>query len=137
MTLPRTVADVLAEHVVFEVESIDRMYLNAYVPGRDLRALTAQLRGPPDDAVTAGQMTYDLLRLRLHGLIQRLPHTHRYHVTDTGLPTAIFLARVHDRFLPTGLANSIDPASSGPLRAATTRYVAALDTLARRTALAA
>ena len=33
MTLPRTVADVLAERVVFEVESIDRMYLNAYVPG--------------------------------------------------------------------------------------------------------
>src|SRR3954452_13826531 len=33
MTLPRTVADVLAEHVTFEVESIDRMYLNAYVPG--------------------------------------------------------------------------------------------------------
>src|ERR687884_700072 len=33
MTLPRSVADVLAEHVVFQVESIDRMYLNAYVPG--------------------------------------------------------------------------------------------------------
>ena len=33
MTLPRSVADVLAEHVVFEVESIDRMYLNVYVPG--------------------------------------------------------------------------------------------------------
>jgi len=32
MTLPRTVADVLSEHVVFEVECIDRMYLNAYVP---------------------------------------------------------------------------------------------------------
>src|SRR5215470_9569100 len=32
MTLPRTVADVLADHVVFEVESIDRMYLNVYVP---------------------------------------------------------------------------------------------------------
>ena len=32
MTLPRTVADVLAEHVVFEVECIDRMYLNVYVP---------------------------------------------------------------------------------------------------------
>ena len=28
MTLPRTVADVLAEHVVFEVECIDRMYLS-------------------------------------------------------------------------------------------------------------
>ena len=32
MTLPRTAADVLAKHVVFEVESIDRLYLNLYVP---------------------------------------------------------------------------------------------------------
>ncbi len=32
MTLPRTVADVVAEHVTFEVECIDRMYLNVYVP---------------------------------------------------------------------------------------------------------
>jgi hypothetical protein len=32
MTLPRTVADVLAEHVTFEVECIDRMYLNVWQP---------------------------------------------------------------------------------------------------------
>ena len=32
MTLPRTAADVLARHVVFELESIDRLYLNLYVP---------------------------------------------------------------------------------------------------------
>ena len=32
MTLPRTVADVLSDHVMFEVESIDRMLLNVYVP---------------------------------------------------------------------------------------------------------
>ena len=32
MTLPRTTADVLSEHVVFEVESVDRMYLNVYQP---------------------------------------------------------------------------------------------------------
>src|ERR1700750_2319203 len=33
MTLPRTVANVLFEHVVFEVECIDRMYrINVYVP---------------------------------------------------------------------------------------------------------
>ena len=32
MTVARTVADVLAEHVVFEVECIDRMYLNVYQP---------------------------------------------------------------------------------------------------------
>ena len=33
MTLPRTAADVLSDRVVFEVECIDRMYLNVYVPG--------------------------------------------------------------------------------------------------------
>ena len=32
MTLPRTTADVLSGHVLFEVESIDRMYLNVYQP---------------------------------------------------------------------------------------------------------
>jgi hypothetical protein len=33
MTLPRSVADVLADHVTLEIESIDRMYCNLYVPG--------------------------------------------------------------------------------------------------------
>jgi hypothetical protein len=32
MTLPRTVADVLSGHVRFEVECIDRMYLNVWQP---------------------------------------------------------------------------------------------------------
>ena len=32
MTLPRTAADVLSGHVVFEIESIDRMYLNVWQP---------------------------------------------------------------------------------------------------------
>src|SRR5260370_41064185 len=32
MTLPRSAADVLADHVVFEVECIDRMYLNVWQP---------------------------------------------------------------------------------------------------------
>jgi hypothetical protein len=32
MTIARPVADVLADHMVLEYESIDRMYLNVYVP---------------------------------------------------------------------------------------------------------
>ena len=32
MTLPRSAADVLADHVLFEIEAIDRMYLNLYQP---------------------------------------------------------------------------------------------------------
>src|SRR5260370_38348691 len=37
MTLPRTRADVLSEHGVFEVESIDRMYLTVYRPSLQYR----------------------------------------------------------------------------------------------------
>ena len=104
---------------------------------RDLRTLTAQLRGLPPDAVTTGQMTYDLRRLRLHGLIDRIPHTHRYRVSDTGLPTAMFLTRLHDRFLPTGLADLADPTSTGPLHTAAAKYQQAIDSLARHSGLAA
>ncbi len=32
MSLPRSVAEVLREHVTLELESIDRMYFNVYVP---------------------------------------------------------------------------------------------------------
>ena len=32
MTLPRSAADALAGHVLFEIEAIDRMYLNLYQP---------------------------------------------------------------------------------------------------------
>ncbi|PYO02893.1 MAG: hypothetical protein DMD91_03065, partial [Candidatus Rokuibacteriota bacterium] len=32
MTRPRTVGEILTEHTTLEVESIDRMYLNVYVP---------------------------------------------------------------------------------------------------------
>ena len=33
MSVPRSVAGVLAEHVTLEVEGIDRMYLNVYILG--------------------------------------------------------------------------------------------------------
>jgi hypothetical protein len=32
MSISRTVAEVLRKHVTLEVEGIDRMYLNVYVP---------------------------------------------------------------------------------------------------------
>ena len=34
MSIPRTVAEVLRKHGTLEVEGIDRMYLNVYVPAR-------------------------------------------------------------------------------------------------------
>ena len=32
MSLPRSVAEILKEHVTLEIEGIDRMYLNVYIP---------------------------------------------------------------------------------------------------------
>jgi len=101
---------------------------------KDLRAITAELRALPAGAPSTGQMTYDLRRLRLHGLIERVPHTHRYRVTDAGLHTAMFLTRVHDRLLPTGLAHLGNPSNDGTLCSASTAYQRAIDALAPTTA---
>ena len=45
-----------------------------------------------------------LRRLRLHGLIERLPKQHRYRVTDPGLRVALFVPRLWARTLRPGLA---------------------------------
>jgi DNA-binding PadR family transcriptional regulator len=103
----------------------------------DLRTITADLRGLTSDQVTAGQMTYDLRRLKTHGLIVRIEHTHRYRVTDDGLHTGAFLTRILDRLLPTGLADLTGPFMSRPLRAASIAYQKAIDNLAAATGLAA
>jgi hypothetical protein len=44
---------------------------------------------------TPGQMTYDLRRLRLAGLIRRIGHTSRYVLTPDGAKVAIFDAKHH------------------------------------------
>jgi hypothetical protein len=49
-------------------------------------------------------MTYNLRRLRLHGLIERIPKTHRYQVTEFGLRSALFFTRFYARILRPGLA---------------------------------
>jgi hypothetical protein len=105
----------------------------------DLRRHLAPLLGTDPGHLTSGQMTYDLRRLRHHGLIERIPHTFRYRVTDTGLRTALFLTRIHDRLLRTGLAEITDPSPpvSTPLRAADRAYQAAIDDLTRQAGLAA
>ncbi|MDQ3095593.1 MAG: hypothetical protein M3Q82_06495, partial [Actinomycetota bacterium] len=100
---------------------------------RDLRDLVGQLL---DHTMSAGQLTYDPRRLRAHGLLTRLPHSHRYQVTDTGLHRALFLTRAHDRLLRTGLAQLSDPAP-GPLQTASRTYQHAIDTLAEKSGLAA
>jgi hypothetical protein len=104
-----------------------------------LRRHLAPLLGKDPGHMTSGQITYDLRRLRHHGLIERIPGTFRYQVTDTGIRTARYLTRVHDRLLRTGLAEITDPSPPAPaaLRAADRAYQAALDNLIRQAGIAA
>ena len=46
-----------------------------------------------------GQMTYDLRRLRLAGLIRRIDHTNRYVLTPDGTRFAVFYTKLHNRLL--------------------------------------
>lgn len=79
---------------------------------RDLRNHWAPLLGKSPNDLTPGQMTYHLRRLRLHGLIERLPSTHRYRLTDSGWRTALFCTRTYNRLLRPGLAQIIPPAAA-------------------------
>jgi hypothetical protein len=63
---------------------------------RDLRPLIEALLGRP---YTSAQMTYDLRRLRLKGLIHRIPKTHRYTTTTYGLKVAFFYSKLYLRIL--------------------------------------
>ena len=54
--------------------------------------------------ISPGAVTYDLRRLRLHGLIKRIPRSHRYEVTQSGLRYALFFTRTYDRLLRPGLS---------------------------------
>ena len=69
-----------------------------------LREHIAPLLGMKPSQLSPGRVTYDLRRLRLHGLIERLPSTHCYRITAKGLRTAIFYTRLYNRSLRTGLA---------------------------------
>jgi hypothetical protein len=89
--------------------------------------------------MTSGQITYDLRRLRIHGLIQRIPHSFRYHVTPAGIHQALFLTRLTQRLLIPGLASLTDPDPPAPtrLRTAARAYDTAISDLIRQAGLTA
>lgn len=97
-------------------------------------SLTQTLDRPVTGRIFFEQVIRDNLDL---GRPDQVSLVHRYHVTSTGLPIAIFLTRVHDRFLPTGLADITDTTTTGALQTAARRYKQAFDALAERCGLAA
>jgi len=92
----------------------------------DLRRHLADALGLPPGSITSGQTTYDLRRLRLHGLIARLPHSNRYRPTPLGYQTAVFFVHTYDRYICPGLSEITDPSAKGPLRSAFAKHEATL-----------
>src|SRR5690349_9782022 len=120
MTVARSVADVLAEHTVFEVECIDRMYLNVYQPRLQYAAglvgyVHRQLGLPIASSAPLGKITDRFDRA-----------VHRFAVSE-GIPWVDFAK---------GQRKLSDPLD-GPLKTAEHRYRAAIDDLARTTGVAA
>lgn len=99
---------------------------------KQLRPLLAQLLGIDESKITAGSMTYDLRRLRLHGLIERQPKSQRYRLTPFGLKAAMFYSRLYQRLLRPGFSQLSDPTliDSSPLAAAFIRFQQQIDAFA-------
>jgi len=106
---------------------------------RELRDQLAPLLGLAPGQFTQGRMSYDLRRLRLHGLIERIPGTRRYEVTRPGFETALLFSRIYHRLLRPALATVVDPKPPlhTRLRRAVDRVDHELDTLWKENRLAA
>jgi hypothetical protein len=105
---------------------------------RVLRTHLAPLLGLTAEAMTTGQLTYDLRRLRAHQIITRIPATNRYQLTTTGIRHALFLTRLAQHFLIPGLAQITDPdpPTDTRLRSASRTYEAAIASLAAQAGIA-
>ena len=113
-------------------------HLFAGLANRTLRPQMAELI----PGYTAGQMTYDLRRLRRKGLIRRTPRSQRYELTTFGRRIAVFFTKTYVRILNPALAE-LDPhlpeeiAQSSPLAKAWRAYEHALEHKIKQAAIAA
>jgi len=104
----------------------------------ELRQHLAALSGSDPGSISQGAVTYQLRRLRLHGLIERVPNSFRYRVTDFGVRVALFFTRTYNRLLRPGLAAALPTlrAITTPLKRAFDLLGVQIDTMISKTQLA-
>lgn len=83
---------------------------------REVREQLAQSLGVSPANVTRGMMTYNLRRLKHHGLVEKVPGTNRYRVTQKGLRVATLYTRAYQHILVLPFAQAFDryPANIPP-----------------------
>ena len=90
------------------------------VTGFTNKTLRGRVAGLLGADYSTNQMSYDLRRLRLHALIERLPGTNTYTTTPDGIRVAVFYTKLHRRLLDPLLAADHPPASPELRRAMAT-----------------
>jgi hypothetical protein len=113
---------------LFAVLAVFSLQLQGFT-NTELRALLAPMLGLDPATYPAGRMTYDLRRLRLHGIIERIPLSHRYRLTAAGLRIALFFSRTYARLLRPTLAEIMPqaPPTATRIRTAFDRLESAID----------
>ena len=91
------------------------------VTGFTNKSLRGLVAGFLDEDYSQSKMSYDLRRLRLHGLIQRLPHSNTYQLTSEGIRVAVFYTKLQNRLLRPLLDADKPPAKIEIRRALQTR----------------
>jgi len=108
------------------------LHLPAGFRNRQLRPHVADLLGMDRDKYSAAKMSYDLRRLRMKGIVCRVPGSTRWTLTPYGLRVSLFVSRLHARVLRTGFASAntqeITPVTH-PLRAALDQVETELNTI--------
>ena len=97
-----------------------------------LRERVAALHDKTLEQYGRARMTYDLRRLRLKGLIERLPHRHRYILTPLGRRIALFFPKSYARVVRAGISRldvPPDQTANDPLVLAWNRLDRVLDEL--------
>lgn len=123
---------------LFTVLTLFSLNLRGFT-NQEMRPLLAQLLGLDPAHYPVGKMTYDLRRLRLHGIVERMPGSHRYQLTKDGLRTALFFTRTYARLLRPSLTEIMAnaPPSASPLKTAFNQLLTAIDQACKEAKLAA
>jgi len=97
-------------------------------PASPTRAFAGLVAGLLDHDYSTNQMSYDLRRLRLHGLIDKIPRTNTYRTTPDGIRAAVFYTKLRARLLGPLLDSANQPPAPIELRRALATIDRTIDT---------
>ena len=81
---------------------------------KDLHARVARALGKTTETYKSSQLRYDLSKLRVKGLVQKVEGTQGYRLTDEGYRVCLFFLKVHQRLLAPVTSATQEPSATDP-----------------------